>query len=135
MNLFSTLLLLFTVIPLIELSILIAIGTQLGPINTIILVVITAITGAWLARSQGISALWNIRNAISEGKMPAEELLDGLMILVAGVFLITPGILTDITGILLLIPQVRVIVKNLIKKRLQDWINRGGGSFHMRVGG
>jgi UPF0716 protein FxsA len=128
MNLFTTLLLLFTVIPLVELFLLISIGTYIGVWNTILLVVTTALIGAWLTRRQGMSVLIKIRHTISEGKIPAEEFIDGFFILFAGILLITPGIITDLLGVLLLLPTFRSFLKVHFKKKLQEWINRSGGS-------
>ncbi len=131
---FARLLLIFTIIPLIELMILITIGSKVGVLPTVLLVIVTALVGISLARYQGLSTLSRIRHSLSAGRIPAEELLDGLFILVAAILLIAPGILTDITGILLLIPFTRNNFKKWLKSKMQDWINRGGGSVNFKIG-
>lgn len=125
---FIKLIILFSVIPLVELLILIRIGTYIGALNTILLVLTTAIIGAALARRQGMNTIWRIRQSLSNGKLPADELLDGFIILVAALFLITPGLLTDTTGFILLIPQTRRIFKKWVERKIRNWINRSGGS-------
>jgi len=112
---FFSLFLLFTLIPLIELAILIKIGSRIGVWNTIAIVVLTGIFGAILARHQGFWVLVKIKEEIRQGKFPADELFDGAIILVGATLLITPGILTDIIGILSLVPSSREWIKYFIK--------------------
>jgi UPF0716 protein FxsA len=123
MKLFRTLLLAFTIIPFVELFLIIKIGTSIGVWNTILIVFFTGVFGAWLAHRQGLSVLSRIRSTLSMGKMPTDELIDGVMILIAGILLITPGVLTDLTGIFLLIPAIRLKMKLLLKKRIRYWIS------------
>ncbi|MBN1604349.1 MAG: FxsA family protein [Chitinispirillaceae bacterium] len=123
MKLFRTLLLAFTIIPLIELYLIITIGTYIGVWNTIFIVFFTGVLGAWLAHRQGLSVLSRIKSILSMGKMPTDELIDGVMILIAGILLITPGVLTDLTGIFLLIPVFRMKIKLILKKRIRQWIS------------
>jgi UPF0716 protein FxsA len=122
MKMFKSLLLLFTIIPIIELYLLIKLGSSIGVWNTILFVLITGVFGAWLAHQQGLSVLNRIKSVLSMGKMPADELIDGVMILIAGILLITPGVLTDLTGIFLLIPPFRAKLKGFLKQRIQTWI-------------
>ena len=110
------LLLLFTVVPLVELAILIWIGNQISLLFTIGLVLATGLVGAALARWQGIYTAFRIRNDLSQGKMPTDSVLDGLLIVVAAALLITPGVLTDLTGFALLIPPLRRFVRERLKK-------------------
>lgn len=124
MKLFRTLLLVFTITPLVELYLIIKIGTHIGVWNTIFIVFFTGVFGAWLAHRQGLSVLSRIKSTLSMGKMPADELIDGVMILIAGVLLITPGVLTDLTGIFLLIPAIRMKIKVILEKRIRHWISR-----------
>jgi len=112
------LLLLFILIPLIELVILIDIGRIIGTGSTILLIVCTGVIGAYLARSEGMKTLYLIQNKLQSGQIPADEMLDGLIILIAGAVLLTPGILTDIFGFLLLFPQTRTYFKTWLKKKL-----------------
>ena len=114
------LILIFTILPLIELWLLMWISTQTGVILTISLVIITGVIGAALARRQGWRVWSEIQAQLARGETPAGILLDGLMILIAGALLITPGVLTDIIGFALLIPRFRAF----IKRRLTDWFKK-----------
>ena len=102
---FGVLLFIFIFVPLVELAILIQVGQWIGLWNTIALVVFTGVLGATLARAQGLSVLMKIQRDLAVGIMPEESLFDGVMILVGGIVLLTPGILTDAMGFFLLIPQ------------------------------
>jgi UPF0716 protein FxsA len=108
--------LLFTTVTLLELSLLIPLGQAIGLPATIAIVIVTAVVGATLAKRQGIT-IWNrIQKELGSGKLPRDSLLDGLADLIAGAFFLTPGVLTDAVGILLLIPPVRAPVKALVKR-------------------
>jgi len=85
------LILLFTIIPFIELSLLIELGTHIGTLNTIMVVIITGIVGAFMARIAGLSVLFKIQENLRAGIFPADELFDGVLILIGGALLITPG--------------------------------------------
>ena len=111
---FFYLLVLFTVVPVLELYILIKVGDSLGILNTIAVVVITGIAGAAFAKSQGIYLLSKIRNMLIQGQLPGKELLQGAMVLCGGVMLITPGFMTDIIGFSLLVPYTRKAYGHLI---------------------
>jgi UPF0716 protein FxsA len=111
------LLLLFTVVPIIELALLIQVGRIIDVGPTIALVLLTGFVGAALARHEGIRTIMNMRRDLAEGRLPADRLIDALLILVAGVLLITPGLITDTIGLLLLIPPARTAVRNRLKKR------------------
>ena len=117
----TKLLLLFILVPLVELYLLIEIGKLIGTLSTISIIVSTGIIGAFLARRQGISVLYQIRNELSNGRLPASQFVDGLIILLAGAVLLTPGVLTDILGFLCLIP----VSRKIIKKMLWRWFERG----------
>lgn len=113
------LLLLFTLVPLVELSLLIWISQYTGLVFTIALVLLTGIVGAALARYEGLRCWRRVHQAMAAGRLPGDPLLDGLMILIAGALLVTPGILTDLLGFALLTPPLRRLVKNRIKRRIQ----------------
>ncbi len=113
------LIILFTLVPLVELFLLLYIGKYLGLLFTIIVVLITGILGGFLARSQGFTIYRNIRDDLENGIIPMDGLLDGLFILVAGVLLVTPGLITDILGFLILIPIVRNWFIQGLKKRFK----------------
>ncbi len=106
--------LIFAIIPVIEIAILIKIGSIIGTFNTIMLVIGTAIVGAYLVKMEGISVLNRFQKSMMEGRLPTEELLDGAMILVSGALLVTPGIFTDIAGFLLVIPLSRSLIKKIL---------------------
>ena len=115
--------LLFVLTPLAELALLIYLGTLIGPWYTILIVVATGAIGAYLARSQGLATLARIRSSIQQGVMPSRELLEGVLILAGGLLLLTPGIITDAAGFLVLIPPTRRVIAQyllaLIRRRIE----------------
>jgi len=111
--------LLFTLIPLVELALLIWISQYTGVLFTIGLVILTGVVGASLARREGLRCWLEVQRQLSQGQLPAEPLLEGLMILVAAVLLITPGVLTDLVGFALLVPPIRRLVGRYLAKRFQ----------------
>lgn len=116
---FFYLLLLFTVVPLVELALLIRIGGVIGIGSTILLVVGTGVAGAALAKWQGLRTLRRIQEDLGRGVMPAAEMLDGLMILVAAAVLVTPGVLTDAFGFALLVPPFRRWLRGRVAARIK----------------
>lgn len=118
------LLVLFTVVPLVELYLLLFIGHLVGFWPTVGLVLLTGLVGAWLAKSEGLRVFRRWQAALSEGRIPEEGVLGGLLVLVGGVLLVTPGVLTDVTGLLLLFPPSRRLVAKGVRayfeRRLQD---------------
>lgn len=119
------LLLLFIVLPAVELALLIEIGQRLGTAATLSLIVVTGLVGASLARREGLRVLSQVRSELDAGVVPGDALVDGLMILVAGALLVTPGILTDFTGFLCLIPAFRGFVKTQLRKRFEEAVASG----------
>ena len=109
----------FTIIPVSEIYILIAIGGQIGILPSIGLVILTGIVGASLARSQGLQTLGRIRESFQQGVVPGEELLNALLIAIAGIVLLTPGFLTDAAGLFLLIPATRTLCREWLKRRIE----------------
>jgi|TARA_B100002003_G_scaffold238399_1_gene256584 UPF0716 protein FxsA len=109
----------FTLIPLVEIYLLIKLGQNFGAITSILLVIFTGILGAYLAKMEGLRTLFRLQETLREGGMPGEELLDALLIALAGLVLITPGFITDAVGFLLLVPFTRMLVKNWLKERLR----------------
>jgi UPF0716 protein FxsA len=114
--------LLFTLVPLVELALLIWISQYTGLLFTISLVILTGVVGAWLAREQGLRCWLEVQRQLNAGQLPAEPLLDGLMILVAGAVLITPGVLTDAVGFALLVPPLRAMVRRYLAERFKTRI-------------
>ncbi len=115
----------FTLIPVIELYLLIQLGSVIGGFNTILLVILTGFAGAWLARMEGMRTVIKIRESMQQGIMPAEELIDALIIFAAGVVLITPGLLTDVFGLLLLWPASRKKFKQILRAKFDEMTSSG----------
>lgn len=116
---FFYLLVLFVTIPVLELAVFLALGSRIGILPTLAIIVATAVLGAALTKSQGLKALAAYRRALAEGRLPHEAVLDGLMILVAGAVLLTPGFLTDAFGFALLVPVCRAAVRRYALRRLE----------------
>jgi len=119
---FLKLFLAFTLIPMIELYLLIKLGAVIGAFNTLLLVILTGATGAYLARLQGLQVMFRVRERLQQGEMPAEDMLDALIIFIAGIVLLTPGLLTDIAGLLLLLPSIRFRFKVWLRHKLDLWM-------------
>ncbi len=119
---FFRLLLLFTLVPLIELALLIKLGQMTSAAMTIGIVILTGIIGAYLARREGIKAWRRLEKSMREGISPADELIEALLILIAGAVLITPGLLTDLFGFGLLIPPMRKWVRNKLSRHFRNRI-------------
>ena len=113
----------FTLIPFAELYLLTKIGNYLGAFNTILVVIATGIVGAYLAKLQGIRTMMRVRENLNQGELPAEQMLDALLIFVAGIVLITPGFVTDLAGILILVPKTRYWFKRWLRKKFDQWIS------------
>ena len=116
---FGRLLLLFILVPLIELALLVYVGRFVGLWPTIALVVVTGFIGATLARQQGFRVWAKIQTEMQAGRMPASDLVDGLLILIGGIVLLTPGLLTDVFGFTLMVPAVRNVVKGKLEQRFK----------------
>ena len=119
---FLKLFLAFTLIPMIELYLLIKLGAVIGAFNTLLLVILTGATGAYLARLQGLQVMFRVRERLQLGEMPAEDMLDALIIFIAGIVLLTPGLLTDMAGLLLLLPSIRFRFKVWLRQKLDLWM-------------
>lgn len=111
------LLVLFIALPLAEIVLLIEIGSRIGTLATLAILVLTAVLGASLAHREGLKVLWRIQEKMAQGIMPDEELIDGVLILAAGIVLLTPGLLTDAAGLLLLVPGSRLALKRWLRER------------------
>ena len=117
---FFRLLILFISVPIIELFLLIEVGKKISWELTVLIIFITAIIGARLTKIQGSQTIKNVQSALRLGKIPHREVLDGLMILVAGAILLTPGFLTDFVGFCLLIPKLRSYLQKFLKNFLKN---------------
>jgi UPF0716 protein FxsA len=112
-------------IPILEIFVLVKAGEAIGVLPTIALVIATGLAGAYLARTQGFEVLKNIQSNLAEGRLPADTLLDGALVLAGSIFLLTPGFCTDLLGFCLLLPAPRRMVKAFIRPRLQTMIDEG----------
>ena len=122
---FVRLFLLFTIIPVVELYLLVKVGQTVGLMPTVGGLLFAAFIGAWLAQHQGYTVLRRIQEELALGRLPAAQLLDGAMVLVGGVLLVLPGFLTDFMGLFLLIPVTRTLCKRLLGVWLQKRLARG----------
>jgi len=112
----------FTLVPVLELYLLIKIGAVIGAMNTMALVILTGFAGAYLARMQGMQTMRRVRSQLQQGIMPAEDLIDAVIIFVAGIVLLTPGFLTDLAGLLLLFPASRFHFKRWLRQKFDQWM-------------
>ena len=122
---FRLLFLLFLVVPVIEIYLLIEVGSRIGAPFTILLILLTAVLGAALLRIQGLTTLARVQRSLDQGELPAMDLLGGLLLLVAGAFLLTPGFFTDTVGFILLVPEIRNrVAQSLLQTVFQAHIRR-----------
>ena len=122
---FTKLLILFVIVPVTELYILIEVGKKIGSLTTIGIIIFTGILGAYLVKNQGFMILKKIQNDLNDGIMPGDSLIQGAIILVGGILLLTPGFVTDILGFIFLIPVSRNVVKKYLLKWLKGKIKEG----------
>jgi UPF0716 protein FxsA len=115
---FPLLAVLFIVVPLAELYVLIQVGQVIGVLDTVGLLLLVSIVGAWLAKREGIGVLRRMQAAVNAGRVPGTELVDAFLILLAAALMLTPGFLTDIVAILLLLPPVRAGVRRALRRFL-----------------
>ncbi|EGR1071332.1 FxsA family protein [Vibrio cholerae] len=127
---FPILLFLFIAVPVIEIALFIQVGGVLGVWPTIALVLLTAIVGASLVRSQGLQTLLTVQQRLAQGQLPAQQILEGVMLAVAGVLLLIPGFFTDILGMLVLLPAPRAyFAKQLMSRVVVGNIHASGAGF------
>ncbi|MBE8168637.1 MAG: FxsA family protein [Shewanella sp.] len=120
------LLALFILIPVLELSLMIHVGGIIGTWNTVGLVIFTAVVGGSLVRSQGLETLYSVREKIAKGEAPGKEIVEGMMLAIAGVFLVLPGFITDFIGLLFLTPITRAPIATFLFKRMKvNMVNQG----------
>ena len=115
----------FTLVPAIEIFLFIRLGGAIGIFNTFLVVILTGVIGAGLARWQGAETMFRIRQSLARGETPAEEMIDAALIFVAGMVLLTPGFLTDTMGILLLWPVTRRYFKIFLRRKFDQWMASG----------
>ena len=125
MSVLAKLALLFVIVPLLELALLIQIGQVVGFLPTMVLVVVTGIVGAWLARLEGLKTLWKLRDDLARGQLPGQAIIDGMSILMGATLLLTPGVITDFVGLILLLPPTRYAIQRFARNRLKQQIKDG----------
>ncbi|HEY4409523.1 MAG TPA: FxsA family protein [Acidimicrobiia bacterium] len=106
----------FIGVPFAEIYVLLQVGHVIGVLNTLALLVLVSMVGAWLAKQAGLSVLRRMQEAVNAGRVPGAELVDGFLVLLAGALMITPGFLTDIVAIFLLLPPVRAGVRRALRR-------------------
>lgn len=111
---------LFIAVPIAEIWILLELSDSIGILNTVGVIVLTGVVGAVLARSQGVATLRRIEESVRIGVPPGRELVDGGLVLAGGILLVTPGVLTDVAGFLLLLPFTRPLVRNRVIAYFRD---------------
>ena len=121
------LLALFTIVPAVELFVLLQIGSVLGPTQTFLIILITGVVGAWLAKREGLGVLSRLQGELQHGLPPTDRLVEAALVAVGGLLLVTPGVFTDLTGFLLIFPWTR----RFITPRLMRWVAR---RFNVTVG-
>ncbi|MBL4909540.1 MAG: FxsA family protein [Alteromonadaceae bacterium] len=115
---FRILFIFFIVIPIIEIAVIMQVGALIGAWPTVAIVVLTAWFGAKKVREQGLATLTSVQTKMAQGQMPSDEIIAGVMLLISGVLLVTPGFVTDAFGLALLFPQVRAIIAKSLKQHL-----------------
>lgn len=110
-------LLLFIIVPIVEIAVLLKVGAAIGWLQTLLIVILTAVIGTWMLRQQGLATALAVRQRMQSGQMPANEILEGVLLLVGGALLLTPGFVTDIFGFCCLLPPTRrFLVRSLVKR-------------------
>ena len=116
---------LFVIVPVLDLVVLVWAGERMGFWPTVGLILLTAAVGSWLAKREGLSAWQKVQRKLATGGLPGPELVDGLVILVAGALLLTPGFLTDVVGLLGLVPATRTVLRKAISARFKAGVETG----------
>lgn len=120
---FAALALLFILVPFVELYFLIQVGQVIGALWTIVVVMIISFIGSWLVKREGFATLRRAQEQVRLGRVPGTELVDGVLIIFAGALLLTPGFITDIVGVLLLVAPVRMALRGFARRRLAKRMN------------
>lgn len=118
------LLLFFVVLPIVELAVIIQVGHAIGVLNTIGLLLLVSLVGSWLVKREGLAVWRRFQEQVHAGAVPGKEVADGVMILLAGALLISPGFVTDVFGVFLLLPPVRAVVRAALLRRTARRVRR-----------
>jgi UPF0716 protein FxsA len=130
--------LLFLVVPIVELFVIVQVAQGVGIGETILLLIAVSLVGAWLVKRQGVAVWQQLNQTINQGQIPHREIVDGALILFAGALMLTPGFVTDVLGLLLLLPPSRAVVRNVLMTRFKAGrvVMFGAGRFNsFRAGG
>lgn len=117
------LILIISIFPIVELAVLIKLAQTINWVNTILIVIITGLLGALIAKHQGLSVLQKIQSELSQGNLPTDNIIDGFLVFIGGVFLIAPGLITDIIGLFIIIPYTRHIIRYFLKRKFKKKLN------------
>ncbi|MCB0993585.1 MAG: FxsA family protein [Acidimicrobiales bacterium] len=145
---FGIIALLFLLVPIIELYVIVQVAQGVGVLETLALLIVVSIVGAWLVKWQGLTAIARVQQSLARGEMPTKPLVDGALILFAGALMLTPGFVTDAAGLLLLLPPTRAVMRQPLVRwfsgRVRSGRTRiigfgpggpfGGGDPHLRSG-
>jgi UPF0716 protein FxsA len=123
---FFKLFLLFLIVPVVEIYLIIKVGSVIGGLATVVSLLCISLLGAYLVRNQGVRIVMQIREELSRGRLPAAQLLDGALVFIGSVLLMTPGFFTDFVGIFFLIPATRRVIKMWLGLWLQSRLSKGG---------
>ncbi|MEF8822682.1 MAG: FxsA family protein [Desulfohalobiaceae bacterium] len=118
------LILAFALLPVLEIYVLIEVGSVIGSLNTVAIILLTAVAGGYLARSEGSRTYYQIQNNLNQGIIPRNEIIDALLIFGAGVVLLTPGFVTDLAGLTVLFPPTRAPIREFLKRRFKNRMDR-----------
>lgn len=113
-------------VPFLEFYVLVEVGARIGAFNAVLLVILFAMAGVWLARTQGMGTLARIQQSLAQGVLPADEMLDGLFLLLAGILMVFPGFVSDVFGVLLLLPPVRRLAAHLLRRHMNATMQAEG---------
>ncbi|WP_407269048.1 FxsA family protein [Radiobacillus sp. PE A8.2] len=122
---FRWIFLLILIVPALEIGVFLYIGGIIGPWWVVLLIIFTGVIGAWLARQQGMQALYNARQSINIGQRPQDEIFNGICILIGAILLLTPGFITDAVGFILLIPTTRRLIILWMQDIVRKWLEKG----------
>jgi len=112
--------LLFLVVPIVELYVILQVSHAIGALNTIGVLILDSIIGAWLMKREGLGVLRRLQSKLEGGEMPGTELVDGFLILFGGALMLTPGFVTDIVGMIAILPPTRAVLRKLLAKRFKS---------------
>jgi UPF0716 protein FxsA len=120
--------LIFLVAPIVELAVIVMVAGKIGVLDTLALLILLSFVGAWVCKREGLAVLRRLQQTVAEGRTPHKEVVDGFLILLGGALLLAPGFVSDVFGLLLLLPPVRIVVRTMLLASF-----RRRGSFAIRI--